>query len=115
MLNVAVVKLPRAMDHLTVLFDLLLRERRAAFDKTMRRHRHDVCRAIGEPDAGPGKRNLHHVLREIAGRMQHVLVRSGDVAAGGVIVGTEMSGNATPFSSSKQQREVDLSLMIDDR
>ena len=102
MLNVIVVQLPCSMDHFPVLFDLLRRQRRATFGETMRSDRHDVCRTIGKPDAGAGKRNLHHVLRKVAGRMQHVLVRSGDVATGSVVVSAEVSRDATSFSRSEQ-------------
>src|SRR5688572_25124306 len=104
MLNVTVMQLPRAMDHLAILFNLLLREWCAAFDKTMRRNRHDVCRTIRKPDARSGKRNLHHVLCEVTRRMQHVLVRGGDVATGSVVVSAEVSSDTTSLSSSKQQR-----------
>src|SRR6185503_7998189 len=115
MLNVTVVQLPRTMDHLAVLFDLLLRQRRAAFDETMWRDRHDVRRTVRKPNARTGKRYLHHVLREVTRRMQHVLVCGGDVATGRVVVRAKVSGDATTFSSSKQQRQIDLPLMIDDR
>src|SRR5215213_596916 len=98
MLDVTVVQLPRAMDHLAILFDLLLRQRRATLDKTMRRDRHDVCRTVGKPNARAGKRHLHHVLRKVARRMQHVLVRGGDVATGSVVVSTEVSGDTTSLS-----------------
>jgi hypothetical protein len=63
----------------------------------------------------PGKRDLHHVLRKIARRMQHVLVRRGDVATGRVVVRAEVSRDTTPFGSRQQQRQIDLALMINDR
>ena len=44
------------------------------------RDREDVGRAVGEPHAGARERDLHHVLREVAGRVRHVLVRRRDVA-----------------------------------
>ena len=109
MLNVIEVKFPGAMDHLPVFFDLLRSQRRAAFRETMRRDRHDVRRSVGKPDAGAGKRNLHHVFRKVASRMKHVLVRGRDVAAGRVVVSSEVRRNATPFTRSKQQRKIDLS------
>src|ERR1044072_3679764 len=108
MLNVTVVQLPRAMDHLAILSDLVLRQRRTTFDKTMRRDRHDVCRTVRKPDTRTGKRNLHHVLRKVARRMKHGLVRGGDVATGSVVVSTEVSRDTTPFSSTKQQRQINL-------
>src|SRR6185369_11569994 len=103
------------MDHFTILFDLLLRQWYAAFDKTMRRNRHDVCRTIGKPDTRACKRNLHHVFRKIAGGVQHVLVSSGDAATRSVVISAEMRGDTPSFGSGKQKRQVDLSLMIDNR
>src|SRR6185503_18729520 len=99
-----VVQPPRSMDHFPVLFDLRGRQRWSAFGESMRRNGHDVSRAVGKPDAGAGKRNLHHVLREVAGWVQHVLVSRCDVAACSVVVSAEVSRNATTFRSGKQQR-----------
>src|SRR5215213_8213247 len=113
MLNVTVMKFPRAMDHLAVLFNLLLREWWTTLKETMRRHRHDVRRSVGKPDAGAGKRDLHHVLREVARGMKHVLVRGRDVATGSVVVSAEVSRDTTSFSGSQQQRQIDLALMVD--
>src|ERR1044072_5542929 len=115
MLNVTVVQPPRSMDHFPVFFDLCGRQRWTTFSEAMRRNRHDVGRAVGKPDTGAGKRNLHHVLRKVAGRMQHVLVSCCDVASGSVVVSAEVSRNATTFRSSEQQGQIDLSAMIDDR
>src|SRR5215207_7564971 len=103
------------MDHFSVLLDLLRREWRAAFNETMWCHGHDVCRAVRKPDAGACKRDLHHVFREVTHRMQHVLVRGGDVATGSVIVSPEVSSDATSISSSKQEGKIDLAAMVDDR
>src|SRR6185369_10816515 len=66
-------------------------------------------------DAGAGKRDLHHVLREVTGRMEHVLVGRCDIAPGSVVVRAEVGRHATAFSSRQQQRKIDLSSMIDDR
>src|SRR5215212_1034912 len=115
MLNVTVMKFPRAMDHLAVLFDLPLCQRRATFSETMRSHWHDVSRTVRKPDAGPGKRNLHHVFRKVTGGMQHVLMSGGDVAAGRVIVCAEMSSDTPSFRGAKQPRKIDLAAMINDR
>src|SRR5215217_1078014 len=115
MLNVTVVKFPRAMDHLAVLFDLLLCQRRATFNETMRSHWHDVGCAVRKPDAGPGKRDLHHVFRKVTGGMQHVLMGRGDVAAGSVIICAEMSSDTPSFRSTKQPRKIDLAALINDR
>src|SRR4029079_16003454 len=114
MLNVTVMQPPCSMDHFPVLLDLCGRQRWTTFGETMRRYGHHVSRVVGKPDAGAGKRNLHHVLCKVAGRMQHVLVRRSDVAACGVVVRAEVSRNATTFRRSKQQRKIDLPLMIDD-
>src|SRR5829696_2587181 len=103
------------MDHFPVLFDLLLREWRTAFNKTMRCNGHDVCRAVRKPDAGACKRDLHHVLREVTRGMQHVLVRGGDVTTRSVIVSAEVSSDTTSVSSSKQERKIDLAAMVNDR
>ena len=42
----------------------------------------------------PGERHLHHVLGEVAGRVGHRLVRGGDVAGRGVVVGAEVRARA---------------------
>src|ERR1051326_1425406 len=81
----------------------------------MRRDRHDVRRAIGQPYTSAGKRYLHHVFRKVTSRMPHVLVRRGDVATSGVVVSAEMRRHTTPFTCCKQQRKIDLSAMIDER
>ncbi len=63
---------PRSMDGVRVLVGLgrgQVTARRCA----MRSDRHDVGRAVGQPDPGAGERDLHHVLREIARGMGHVL------------------------------------------
>src|SRR5690242_8456402 len=85
MLNVVVMKFPRTMDRFTVVVDLLLRQR-AAFGSAMWRNRHDVRRAVGQPHAGAGKRDLHHVFREVTRGVKHVLMHGSDVATRGVIV-----------------------------
>src|SRR6185503_17570227 len=46
MLDVIIVELPGSMDHLAVFVDLFWGQWRAAFAEAMRRHRHDVSRAI---------------------------------------------------------------------
>src|SRR5215213_2983733 len=114
-LNVAVMKLPRAMDHFPVLLDLLLRERLSAFDKTMRCNGHDVSRAVRKPDASACKRDLHHVLREVTRGMQHVLVCGSDVASRSVVVSAEVSSDTTSFSRRKQEWKIDLAVTVDDR
>ena len=93
------------MDHFPVLFDLRGRQRRTTFSETMRRNGHNVSRAVGKPDAGAGKRNLHHVLRKVARRVQHVLVGRCDVAAGRVVISAEVGRNATSLGLTEQQRQ----------
>ena len=70
------------------------------------RDRHDVGGAVGEPDAGAGVGDLHHVLREIARRVVHVLVRRGDVAARGVVVRPEVRGDDAAARRGEQARQV---------
>src|SRR5205085_4859634 len=94
MLNMIVMKFPGAMDDGAVFVALILRQVRS-FSSAMRGYRHDVRRAIREPDARPGERDLHHVLREIARRMHHVLVCCGNAATGRVVVGAEVRCYAT--------------------
>src|SRR5262245_14143953 len=94
-LNVIVMQLPRPMNHRAVLIDLLLTEWQA-FTRPMRSHRHDVGGAVGQPDAGPGERYLHHLLRKVTGRVHHVLMSCGDAATGRVIISAEVCGSATP-------------------
>ena len=56
----------------------------------VRRDRHDVGRAVRQPDAGLRERDLHHVLGKIARRVAHVLPRRGDAAERRVVVGAEV-------------------------
>src|SRR5437879_2769538 len=98
MLDVIVMKSPGPMDNCAVFVNLVLRQL-LSFSSTTWSDRHDVGRAIREPDAGSGKRDLHHVLREIARRMHHVLVRRGNAAASRVVVGAEVRRNTTATSS----------------
>src|SRR5262249_39125329 len=94
MLNVVVVELPCSMHHGAILLQLLGRQR-GIFGGTVRTNRHDVRRAIREPDARAGKSNLHHVLSEVAGRMHHVLMSGGDAAACSVIISAEVRCGTT--------------------
>src|SRR5260370_3559447 len=92
--DVIVMQFPSTMDDGAVFVDLILCQARS-FSSSMRSDGHDVRRAIREPDAGSGKRDLHHVLREIARRMHHVLVRRGNAATSRVVVGAEVRRYAT--------------------
>ncbi len=80
----------------------------------MRPDGHDVSRAIRQPDAGAGERNLHHMLREVARRMHHVLVSGSNAATGSVVVSAEVCRRAPATSSRQQQRKIDPSFAIDD-
>ncbi len=81
----------------------------------MRRDRHDVRRAIGKPDAGAAKRNLHHVLREVTGGMHHVLMCGGDTATRCVVVSAKMRGDTTSARRCQQQRQIDFTTSVNDR
>src|SRR5712691_13235479 len=61
MLNMTVMQLPGPVDHLAIFVDLCRSQRRATFAETVRRNRHNVCRAVGQPDAGAGERNMMQV------------------------------------------------------
>ena len=62
--------------------------------------RQNIGRAIREMNRRAGRRHLHHVFGELAGRMRHVLIRRGDVARGRVIVGAEMRSKDRPRPSA---------------
>src|SRR5713101_6000065 len=114
MLYVIVTQLPGAMNYQAILVNLILRKR-YTLRRAMRPDRHDVRRAIRQPDTGAGKRNLHHVLREIARGMHHVLMRGGDAATRRVIISAEVRRGATTPSCPQEQREVDPAIAPDDR
>ena len=63
----------------------------------------------------PRKGNLHHVLREVAGGMHHVLMCGGDIATRCVVVSAKMRGNTTPARRGQQQRQIDLTTSVNDR
>ena len=86
MAQVVGVQPPGRMDRALVLALLFFAEVVALVG----RDRHEGGRAVGEEDAGAGVRHLHHLLGEVAGRVAHVLVERGDVAARRVIVGAEV-------------------------
>ena len=46
--------------------------------------------------------------------MKHVLVRGGDVATGGVVVGAEVRGGAATARGGEQERQIDRALVVDD-
>ena len=93
------VQLPGAVDDGAVLLDL---RRRSSSAPRCGGDGHDVRGAVGEPEAGAGVGDLHHVPGEVAGRMVHALVRRGDVAAGGVVVGAEVRGHAAAARGVEQ-------------
>src|SRR5882724_7064988 len=94
MLDMLVVEPPGAVDCVTIFAALGAREPLALLHPMWRRRQNVGC-AVGNPDSGAGKRDLHHVFGKIAGRVEHCLVRGRDAAACRVIVSTEMSGDAT--------------------
>src|SRR4030095_1519553 len=106
MLDVIVMKLPRSMDHRAILFNLLGGQWSTTFDKAMRGHRHDVGRTIRQPDPGPGKRHLHHVLGKVAGIVEHVLMSRCDIATGRVVVSAKVRGDTTSFTYAQQKRNI---------
>ena len=79
------------------------------------RARHDVRRAVGEPEPGAGVGDLHHVPREVARGMVHALVRRGDVAARGVVVGAEVRGDGAAARGVEEARQVRLAALAEDR
>ena len=94
MFDVLDVQVPRAMHHGGVFLALPRSELFAGLRAVWRRGQ-NICGAIGNPHSGAGKRNLHHVLGEIAHGIGHGLVRGGDAATGGVIVRAEMRRGAS--------------------
>lgn len=71
-----------------------------------RRHRHQVRRAIGDPDSRVRQRRFHHQPREIARRMREPLVRAGDVQAGSEVVSAQMRGGDPAGSGGGQARNI---------
>src|SRR5262245_20267872 len=94
-----IMKFPGSLHHGAVFLDLFLRQWWSTFDKTIGRHRHDVCCSIRKPDSGASEGNLHHVLGEVARRVEHMLMGRSNVTAGGVVVSTEMCGHTTSLRS----------------
>src|SRR2546421_12672094 len=114
MLNVIVMKLPGTMNDGAVLINLI-RSQLGAVSSAMWSNRHDVGRAVRKPDARTRKRNLHHVLRKVTRGMHHVLMSCRDAAARRVIVSAKVRRRATAARRGQKQREINSSLMIDDR
>ncbi len=56
----------------------------------MDRHRHDRGRAVRQPDARAGERDLHDLLGELTRGMLHPLIGGRDVDAGRVVVRPEV-------------------------
>src|SRR5579862_9551469 len=95
MANVIEMKFPRMMDRGTIFADLFGGKWCGALCSMMNGNGKNVCGAVGKPDAGAGKSDLHHFTREVAGLVRHVLVGSRDTAAGRVVIRAEMRGHAT--------------------
>ena len=80
------------------------------------RARHDVGRAVREPHAGLRQRDLHHVLREVAHAVPHVLPDGGDAAQRGVVVGAEVRAATTrPSPAATSGRSADVPSAREDR
>src|SRR5258708_32403591 len=114
MLDVLVVKPPGAVDGGFIFVPLGAREPLAVLHAMRRRRQNTGC-TVGKPDTGAGERNLHHVFGEIAGRMGHRLIRSRNAAACRVVVGAEMSGDATARGSVKKSGQIRFSSLVEDR
>ena len=95
------MELPGPMYRRAILGGLLAGQRLAA----MHGRRQNVGRAVGKPEAGTREGHLHHGSREIAGRVQHVLIRRGDPQAGGVIISSEVRGHEAPAGCGDQLRQ----------
>ena len=76
---------------------------------------HDVGRAVGKPNAGSGKRHLHHLARKITSRMSHGLIRGGDTSSRGVIIGAEMRGNAAASRGGDQGQDLRFAALVENR
>src|SRR5258708_33091859 len=106
MLDMVVMQFPGAMNDRAIFVSLFLRQR-CALRRAMWPDGHDVRRAVRQPEASAGKRNLHHVLRKVTSRMHHVLMRGGDATTGGVVVSAKVSRGAATARGLQKQREVD--------
>src|SRR5467141_1549250 len=99
--DVLVVEPPGVVDRVAIFVALGPREPLTLLHP-MRRRRQNVGSAVGKPDSGAGKRDLHHMFGKIASRVGHRLVRGRNATACRVIVSTEMSGDATARGSVEQ-------------
>ena len=114
MAQVVRVEPPRRM-HRALVVAHLLRRKLLALRRLVRGDRHGGGGAVGEEDAGPRVRHLHHVLGEVAGRMPHALVRRDDVARGRVVVGAEVRREAAAARRGEQLRQHRLAVLVEDR
>lgn len=114
MLDVPVVQPPGAIYRFPV-FILLRAGQLFSLIRAMRRRRQDVRRAVGKPDAGPGKRHLHHVLGKIACGMIHYLICGSDAAACCVIVRAKMRGDAAPAGRIQKLRQARFPSCVQNR
>ena len=72
---------------------------------TVHRDGHDIGRAIGQPDPSTGVRDLHHMPREVARRVRHVLVCGGNAAGCCVVVGSKVSRDAATIGCIEKLTE----------
>src|SRR5688572_23773613 len=90
------MNLPGAV-HGVAVFTLFNGCERSPSLRSMGRYRHEVRPTIGELHAALRQRDLHHVAREIARWMSHVLPPRGDATQCRVVVGAEMrAANPSP-------------------
>src|SRR5256885_1056602 len=75
MLHVIVMKFPGAMDHFAAFINLIRRQRRA-FGRAMRTDRHNVCRAVRQPDACEGLVIFGSVTQKLSGNLPPLSSRS---------------------------------------
>ena len=115
MLNVVEVELPSMMNGGAIFRNLLGARRRTVFCGVVERDGKNVGGAIGEPDASTGEGDLHYFAGEIAGQMGHVLVSGGNGAASGVVVGSEVRGDATAIGGGNERQEIYLAASVENR
>src|SRR5678815_5750023 len=104
MSDVVEVKLPCGVDARCIV-PFLVRRKCLSFCDAMNGNRHHRGRAVGQPDIGSGECNLHEVLRKIACRMAHPLMRSRDVDSRRVIVRAEVSPAETSVRGGEYSRQ----------
>src|SRR5579863_8917178 len=113
MLDVIEMQLPGVVHSITIFANLNFRELRSFFLRTVQGNRKNICRAVREPNARAGERDLHDFTREIASLMRHVLIGGGNSAPGSVIVRTEMRRDAASMRGVCQRQKIYLTALIE--